>query len=160
MNIRRAAAADDARASYSAFVATVQEVLERRGQAPYSAVMAIRWKQYSTQGLHDELMQGGGQPRDAARFLCLYLRTLSDHELQERKAAAELAIRGMGITFTVYSQQGGSIDRAWPFDIVPRIIAKSEWDRIEDGLKQRVQALDLFIDGIYLGQRVVKDKIF
>ena len=134
--------------------------MERRARALYSAVMAIRWKQYSTQGLHDELMRGGGQPRDAARFLCHYLRSLSDHELQERKAAAELAIRVMGITFTVYSQQGGSIDRAWPFDIVPRIIAKSEWDRIEEGLKQRVQALNLFIDDIYHDQRIVKDKIF
>src|SRR3569833_2745625 len=160
MNIRRAAASDDARPSLSAFVATVQEVLERRARALYSAVMAIRWKQYSTQGLHDELMRGGGQPRDAARFLCHYLRSLSDHELQERKAAAELAIRVMGITFTVYSQQGGSIDRAWPFDIVPRIIAKSEWDRIEEGLKQRVQALNLFIDDINHNQRIVKDKIF
>src|SRR3569833_4136172 len=100
-------------------------------------------------------MRGGGQPRDAARFLCHYLRSLSDHVLQERKAAAEHAIRVMGITFTVYSQQGGSIDRAWPFDIVPRIIAKSEWDRIEEGLKQRVQALTLFIDDIYHAQRLV-----
>src|SRR3569623_2638356 len=116
MIIRRAAAPEDARPSYRALAAAVQEVLERRGQALYSAVMAIRWKQYPTQGFHDELMRGGGQPRDAARFLCLYLRTLSDLELQERKAAAELAIRVMGISFAVYSQQGGSIDRACPFD--------------------------------------------
>lgn len=122
--------------------------------------MAIRWKEYPTQGLYDELMRGGGRPRDAARFLCRHLRGLSDDELQERKAAAELAIRVMGITFTVYSQQGGSIDRAWPFDIVPRIIAKSEWDRIEDGLKQRVRALNMFIDDIYHAQRIVKDKVF
>jgi uncharacterized circularly permuted ATP-grasp superfamily protein len=66
----------------------------------------------------------------------------------------------MGITFTVYSQQGGSIDRAWPFDIIPRIIAKGEWETIEAGLKQRAQALNLFIDDIYHEQRIVKDKIF
>ena len=104
-------------------------------------------------------MRGGGKPRDAARFLCHYFRSLSDADLQERKAAAELAIRVMGITFTVYAQ-GGSIDRAWPFDIVPRIIAKSEWDRIEEGLKQRVRALNLFIDDIYHEQRIVKDGVF
>src|SRR3569833_3260073 len=160
MYIRQTAVSKDTQPTKSAFVATVQEVLERRARALYSAVMAIRRKQYSTQGLHDELMRGGGQPRDAARLLCHYLRSLSDHVLQERKAAAEHAIRVMGITFTVYSQQGGSIDRAWPFDIVPRIIAKSEWDRIEEGLKQRVQALNLFIDDIYHDQRIVKDKIF
>jgi uncharacterized circularly permuted ATP-grasp superfamily protein len=122
--------------------------------------MAIRWKEYPTQGLYDELMRGGGRPRDAARFLCHYLKRLSDEEIQERKEAAELAIRLMGITFTVYSQQGGSIDRAWPFDIIPRIIARREWEGIEAGLKQRVQALNMFIDDIYHEQRIVKDKVF
>jgi uncharacterized circularly permuted ATP-grasp superfamily protein len=122
--------------------------------------MAIRWKEYPTQGLYDELMRGGGRPRAAARFLCEHLKRLSDDEIQARKAAAELAIRIMGITFTVYSQQGGSIDRAWPFDIIPRIIAKTEWETIEAGLKQRAQALNLFIDDIYHDQKIVKDKIF
>jgi uncharacterized circularly permuted ATP-grasp superfamily protein len=122
--------------------------------------MAIRWKEYPTQGLYDELMRGGGRPREAARFLCQYLKRLSEDEIQARKAAAELAIRVMGITFTVYSQQGGSIDRAWPFDIIPRIIARSEWEVIEAGLKQRVQALNLFINDIYHEQRIVADKVF
>jgi uncharacterized circularly permuted ATP-grasp superfamily protein len=122
--------------------------------------MAIRWKEYPTQGLYDELMRGGGRPREAARFLCQYLKRLSEDEIQARKAAAELAIRVMGITFTVYSQQGGSIDRAWPFDIIPRIIARSEWEGIEAGLKQRVQALNLFINDIYHEQRIVADKVF
>jgi uncharacterized circularly permuted ATP-grasp superfamily protein len=126
----------------------------------YSCKMAIRWKEYPTQGLYDELMRGGGRPREAARFLCQYLKRLSEDEIQARKAAAELAIRVMGITFTVYSQQGASIDRAWPFDIIPRIIAKSEWDTIEAGLKQRAQALNMFIDDIYHGQRIVKDNVF
>ena len=126
----------------------------------YSYSMAIRWKEYPTQGLYDELMRGGGRPRPAARFLCEYLKRLSDDEIQARKAAAELAIRIMGITFTVYSQQGGSIDRAWPFDIIPRIIAKTEWETIEAGLKQRAQALNLFIDDIYHDQKIVKDNIF
>jgi len=122
--------------------------------------MTIRWKEYPTQGLYDELMRGGGRPRDAARFLCQYLKRLSDDEIQARKAAAELAIRVMGITFTVYSQQGGSIDRAWPFDIIPRIIPRMEWERIEAGLQQRVQALNMFIDDIYHEQRIVNDGVF
>jgi uncharacterized circularly permuted ATP-grasp superfamily protein len=122
--------------------------------------MAIRWKEYPTRGLYDELMRGGGRPRPSARFLCQYLKRLSEDEIQARKAAAELAIRIMGITFTVYSQHGGSIDRAWPFDIIPRIIAKEEWETIEAGLKQRAQALNLFIDDIYHEQRIVKDKLF
>ena len=66
-----------------------------------------------------------------------------------RQQAAELAIKEMGITFTVYHEQGGSIDRAWPLDIIPRTISRKEWDRIEAGLKQRVAALNHFIDDVY-----------
>ena len=51
-----------------------------------------------------------------------------------RKAAADLAIHTMGITFTVYSDKTGSIDREWPFDIIPRIIPRPEWERIRAGL--------------------------
>jgi uncharacterized circularly permuted ATP-grasp superfamily protein len=66
----------------------------------------------------------------------------------------------MGITFTVYSEEEGTIDRAWPFDIVPRIIPKSEWDQVEAGLKQRVKALNLFIDDLYHKQKIIKDGVF
>lgn len=121
--------------------------------------MAIRWKDYPVKGLYDELIRGGGRPRAAARFVTRWLSHLKDEEILERKAAAELAIRVMGITFTVYSEEEGSIDRAWPFDIIPRIIARSEWERIEAGLRQRVQALNLFIDDIYHDQKVIADGV-
>ena len=100
--------------------------------------MTIEWRNYAATGAYDELIDGATGPRPAAKTLCEYLASLSDEELHERKTAAELAILVMGITFTVYTE-GGSIDRAWPFDIVPRIIPKREWDRTEAGLKQRVQ---------------------
>ena len=88
-----------------------------------------------------------------------YLHSLSDSELAERREAAELAMRVMGITFTVYSEVGG-IDRVWAFDIIPRIITAREWGRIEAGLKQRVQALNMFIADIYAEQKIIKDGIF
>lgn len=122
--------------------------------------MTIRWGSYKVKGLYDELLRATGKPRDAAKPLCDYLRALKDKEIEEYKAAAELAIHVMGITFTVYTEEEGSIDRAWPFDIIPRIITKTEWDRIEQGLVQRVHALNLFIDDIYNKQKIVKDKVF
>ena len=122
--------------------------------------MTIRWGSYKVKGIYDELIRAAGKPRDAARPLCDYLRALKDKEIDEYKSAADLAIHVMGITFTVYSEDGGSIDRAWPFDIIPRIIAKNEWDRIELGLKQRVEALNLFIDDLYHKQKIIKDKVF
>ena len=122
--------------------------------------MPIRWKQYATTGLYDELIRSAGRPREWAKPLCKFFSALKDEELAERRMASELAMRAMGITFTVYSEEEGSIDRTWPFDIVPRIITKSEWDKIEKGLKQRVKALNLFIDDIYHKQKIVKDKVF
>jgi len=122
--------------------------------------MAIRWGSYKVTGIYDELIRAAGKPRDAAKPLCDYLRKLSDKEIEEYKAAAELAIHVMGITFTVYTEEEGSIDRAWPFDIIPRIIAYQEWQQIERGLKQRVQALNLFIDDLYHQQKIIKDNVF
>ncbi len=122
--------------------------------------MGIEWKNYAVKGLYDELMQGGGRARSVARPLVRHIADISDIELEHCRAAAEVAIKEMGITFTVYTEEEGSIDRAWPFDIIPRIIAKKEWDEIEAGLRQRVQALNLFIDDLYHDQKIVKDKVF
>lgn len=122
--------------------------------------MTIRWGSYKVKNLHDELLRASGRPRPAAQALCDYLRGLKDADIEEYKAAAESAIHVMGVTFTVYSEAEGSIDREWPFDIIPRIIDKNEWVKIEAGLRQRVQALNLFIDDLYHEQKIVKDKIF
>jgi uncharacterized circularly permuted ATP-grasp superfamily protein len=122
--------------------------------------MTIKWKNYSTDGLYDELILPSGRPRKSASAICKYIASLSDQELQGRKDATDLAIRTMGITFTVYSEEeGGTIDRAWPFDIIPRVITNTEWDQIEQGLKQRVHALNMFINDLYNKQRILKDKI-
>ncbi|MCW9057889.1 MAG: circularly permuted type 2 ATP-grasp protein [Gammaproteobacteria bacterium] len=122
--------------------------------------MAIRWGSYKVKGFHDELIRVAGRPRPAAQALCKYLRALKDPEIQEYKAAADTAIHVMGVTFRIYTEEEGAIDRAWPFDIIPRIIDRREWQQVEAGLEQRVQALNLFIDDLYHDQRIVKDGIF
>ena len=86
-----------------------------------------------------------------------YLTELGGDEIAVRQQAAEMAIRAMGITFTVYHEQDGSIDRAWPLDIIPRTISRKEWQRIEKGLIQRAAALNLFIDDIYHEQKFIRD---
>ena len=53
-----------------------------------------------------------------------------------------------------------AVRRAWPFDVIPRAITSREWARTEAGLKQRVQALNHFIQDIYGEQKIVRDKIF
>lgn len=119
----------------------------------------INWSEYACKGFYDELMAQPGVPHPAAQMLCDYLAELGGRELAELKNASEVAIQVMGITFTVYSE-GNMIDRAWPFDIVPRIIPLDEWQRTEAGLKQRVQALNLFINDLYHDQKIIRDKVF
>jgi uncharacterized circularly permuted ATP-grasp superfamily protein len=122
--------------------------------------MTIDCAGYPNQNLHDELIDEQQQPRPVARALLQHLASFSDDEIGSLIAAANLAIKEMGISFTVYTEAEGSIDRAWPFDLLPRIMAKREWDGIERGLKQRVKALNLFIDDLYHEQRIIKDGVF
>ncbi|MGD8588138.1 MAG: circularly permuted type 2 ATP-grasp protein [Chromatiales bacterium] len=122
--------------------------------------MSINWEAFENHPFYDELITPKGNARTYARKLVGYLKKLDKDELNARQQAADLAIKQMGITFRVYSAEEGSIDRAWPFDIIPRLIPKKEWDQIEAGLKQRVQALNLFIDDLYHEQKIVKDKVF
>ncbi|MFU8822552.1 MAG: circularly permuted type 2 ATP-grasp protein [Gammaproteobacteria bacterium] len=121
--------------------------------------MKISWSQYDPGNAWDELISAPGEARAHARQLTQYLSSLTPKRLGQRQQAAERAIVEMGITFTVYSE-GQNIDRAWPFDIIPRVIDAREWRRIEAGLKQRLTALNLFIDDIYNAQRILDDKRF
>ena len=110
-------------------------------------------------GPWDELFDAEGGPRPAARGFASVLDGLELDELRTRQAAATADIQTMGITFTVYSD-GRGIDRAWPFDVIPRIIEAAEWSRISRGLEQRLVALNRFIDDIYNDQRVIADGVF
>lgn len=76
---------------------------------------------------------------------------------QKDRLAAELFMN-QGITFTVYSDNKG-IERIFPFDIIPRIITGKEWDHIEQGIRQRLKTLNLFLKDIYGEQQIIKDKV-
>lgn len=116
------------------------------------------WKNYRTVGFFDELIADSGRPRTAARGIAKFLQRLPDEEMYSRRAAADLAIREMGVSFTVYTE-GKNIDRAWPFDIIPRVIPARDWTRVSLGLIQRTRALNCFIDDIYNEKRILSDGI-
>ena len=122
--------------------------------------MAIDLTRYDCDDFYDEMLQRANRARSCSKTMVNTLRNMDEGDLATRQAAAELAIKEMGITFTVYSEDEGTIDRNWPFDIVPRIIPKNEWDSVEAGLQQRVRALNLFIDDLYHQQTIVKDGVF
>jgi uncharacterized circularly permuted ATP-grasp superfamily protein len=118
--------------------------------------MPVAWDSYSIEGQWDELVRPDGRARVGAGRLLKTLAGFSPDELALRQGAADLAIKAMGITFTVYHQEEGSIDRAWPLDIIPRVIALREWQRIERGLVQRVRALNAFIHDVYHDREIVR----
>jgi uncharacterized circularly permuted ATP-grasp superfamily protein len=71
---------------------------------------------------------------------------------------AERELFNLGITFTVYSKRE-AIDRILPFDVIPRILSKPDWEKIDAGVKQRVAALNLFLHDVYHDEKIMKDGV-
>ncbi len=119
--------------------------------------MPLNFKSYDTENFYDELIDANGVPRPGARILVERIETMPDGEILDRQKAAEASMYNMGITFTVYGSDEGT-EKIFPFDIVPRVVEARDWEFIERGLKQRIHALNLFLDDIYHGQKILKDK--
>ena len=97
--------------------------------------MRFGTEDYRPEGVFDELVGSDGTPRPAARAVCDYLAGLDAGEMRQRRQAIDAAIATMGISFTTYDD-GQNIDRAWPFDPIPRVMPASQWHRIDAGLRQ------------------------
>lgn len=113
---------------------------------------------YDPGSFYDEMIAPDGQPRPCAAPMYHKLANMPLEVFEERRKLADLSYLVQGITFTVYSDGRGT-ERLFPFDLVPRIIPRSEWDVIERGLAQRVTALNLYLRDIYGAQRILKDRI-
>ena len=113
---------------------------------------------YDTGGFHDEMFLPDGTPRPEARLLVDRIEGLPAGEVLRRHQAAERALLNTGITFAVYGDDQGA-ERIFPFDIVPRIIPHATWDPIERGLRQRVEALNRFVDDVYNERRILRDGV-
>nr|MBP7690863.1 circularly permuted type 2 ATP-grasp protein [Anaerolineales bacterium] len=114
-------------------------------------------ERYDLSGFFDEMFAAPGEPRPHYRALYDYLRELTPEALAERRRLADAAFLHQGITFTVYGEAAG-VERIFPFDLVPRLIPRAEWERLERGLTQRVTALNLFLRDIYHEQRILREK--
>jgi uncharacterized circularly permuted ATP-grasp superfamily protein len=110
---------------------------------------------YDIENFFDELFDAQGDPRRAARVLVNRINSLQPGELKQKQSAIDRALLRMGITFTVYGNDQGT-EKIFPFDIVPRIIEAAEWQIIEAGLQQRIEALNRFIDDVYHDQEIVR----
>jgi len=102
----------------------------------------------------DEMTTDGlvrGPYAEIARWLAATPR----EALARRRHEAELLFKRIGITFAVYGE-GGDPERLIPFDIIPRILARAEWEELSRGLAQRVKALNLFLLDVYGAQEILR----
>lgn len=113
---------------------------------------------YEKEDYYDELIDEKGNPRPEAQILVDKIETMPEGDLVMRQSAAEALLLRMGITFNVYGRDEGT-EKIFPFDIIPRIVPNREWQQIEAGLKQRIFALNEFLQDIYNGKKILKDKI-
>ena len=108
----------------------------------------------------DEIMgaSGAGSSRPELSALQRWLDLTPDSELRRRQQAAEATFRQLGITFAVYGENDAA-ERIIPFDIVPRVFLPDEWARLSEGLVQRVEAINAFLDDIYGERRILKEGV-
>ena len=116
------------------------------------------WKHYSHPGFWCEFQGNSSVSLDDIADLARRIGDMSTPELRRRSGDAERELFNLGITFTVYSDNQ-AIDRILPFDVIPRVIRAQEWKTLEDGVKQRVAALNLFLHDLYHDQKILKDGV-
>lgn len=107
---------------------------------------------------HDELFEPGGKARPAARLLAEALARAEPSELRMVQDSVNRRFLHEGITFTVLGAEEAS-EQIIPIDCVPRVLAAGEWAHVERGLKQRLRALNLFLEDIYHRGQSIRDKV-
>jgi hypothetical protein len=119
-----------------------------------TALAPCAWAQPIILLVHDKIRRPGD-----------FYDELPDHpplrcptDLAIRQKAAEALLLKMGITFNVYGRDEGT-EKIMPFDIIPRIVSGDDWQQIESGLKQRIFALNEFIQDVYNDKKILKDKV-
>ncbi len=112
-------------------------------------------KLYDSSLFFDEMFDGN-KPKPHYRSFHHKLSLFSLEQLEEKYRQAQASFLRQGITFTVYGTQDGT-ERTMPFDCVPIIIPQRQWTHIEAGVKQRVEALNLFLQDVYGQQNILRD---
>jgi uncharacterized circularly permuted ATP-grasp superfamily protein len=130
-------------------------------KATVSAVQPLQrlpFPNYQLGQAYDEMFTGAGVPRPHYQTLYRTLLDLPADDLRKSQQAADLSFLHQGITFTVYGNKEGT-EKIFPNDLLPRIIPSHEWQKIEQGLKQRITALNLFLKDIYHEGHILADRV-
>jgi uncharacterized circularly permuted ATP-grasp superfamily protein len=127
-------------------------------QTPASFSFAPPFRHYQFDRAYDEMFESPGIPREHYQALFRTLLDLPAEQLKKSQQAADLSFLHQGITFTVYGNEQGT-ERVFPNDLLPRIVAGDEWQKIERGLTQRITALNIFLQDIYHQGRILADGV-
>jgi len=103
----------------------------------------------------DEMTASGDECRPGYERVRAWIAETDNAQMRARQQEAELLFRRIGITFSVYGDAEAE-ERIIPFDIVPRVITRTEWARLAKGLEQRVKALNMFLADVYGAGEIVK----
>jgi uncharacterized circularly permuted ATP-grasp superfamily protein len=114
--------------------------------------------EYELGKFYDEMFENDGSIRPHYKDLSSAIGTVSSERISQLQHSANKTQINMGMTFNVYHDNQG-IEKILHLDIIPRILPNGEWVHLEKGLKQRIHALNLFIDDVYNDQKALKDKI-
>jgi uncharacterized circularly permuted ATP-grasp superfamily protein len=120
--------------------------------------MNFSFEKYKLENFHDEMFEPDGKTRKGYQIFEEETIKLTYEDMLNRQFAAERSLMAMGITFNVYTEDQGT-ERIMPVDIIPRIVEKEEWAKLEKGLTQRILALNMFLDDIYNDQKILKDGV-
>ena len=107
----------------------------------------------------DEYFSSGNEPRAALRPLLSSLGQMGLHQLNRNHDAAGMLLRRLGATFRLNDSGSMGVERILPFDPLPRLISGSDWQRLEQGLVQRLEAIDLFLADVYGPGRIFSDGV-
>lgn len=113
---------------------------------------------YDIGPFYDEMFEAPGRPRSHYRQLFERLREVTIEELIRTQSLADRSYMDQGITFTVYGDPSET-ERIFPVDLLPRIIPNGEWRHLEQGLRQRVRALNAFLLDVYGDQAILNEGI-
>jgi len=113
---------------------------------------------YQKEAFFDEMFKNEDTPFPHYEQLLEMFGAMDQASIDERQRLVDDGFLEEGITFTVYGDNEGT-ERIFPFDLIPRIIPDSEWSTIEQGLTQRIIALNLFLNDIYHNEQIIKDGV-
>ncbi|SHU23711.1 carboxylate-amine ligase, YbdK family [Mycobacteroides abscessus subsp. abscessus] len=103
---------------------------------------------------YDEMFDAQGAVRGLYKGVFAELAPSDTSELAARSEALGRAFTDQGITFSLSGQE-----RPFPLDLVPRVISATEWSKLEKGIKQRVKALEMYLDDVYGDQEILRDGV-